>query len=135
MPVPALRTRRLLLRRFEETDAVWLSEILSDPDVRRLTLEEALPVERAVLVAPAQVRSGRDRAHWAITMDGQPCGLICLSLTGHFGPRGVYAGFELRRSYWNRGIATEALEAVIDCSDPRRSYPRQRTPRSSVFLQ
>ncbi len=114
-PVPALRTPRLLLRRFEESDEGWLTGILSDPEVRRLTLQEALPPQQAAMVARIQGLAQRRHAYWVIEFEGTACGFICLGLmTAQFGPRGVYAGFELRRSFWNRGIATEALQAVIE---------------------
>ena len=114
-PLPVLRTARLLLRGFEAPDAAWLAETISDPQVRRLTLEDALPPEQAVAVAQVSVALRTRKAHWVITLDGEPCGFICLTRTAQFGPPGVYAGFELRRRAWGRGIATEALQAAIDC--------------------
>jgi len=90
--------------------------------VKRLTLEEPLPAGRAAAVAQVQVWFWRRTRHWAITWaaTGEPCGFICLCRTGSLGgPRGEYVGFELRRHYWNRGIATEALCAVIACAFDR----------------
>ncbi len=119
--LPSLRTPRLLLRPIAPADAGWFAEMLADPDVKRLTLEAALPAAEAARVAPFLVWLHARRAYWAITLagegddGGEPCGFICLTQTGQLGPRGAYAGFELRRAFWGRGIATEALNAVVEC--------------------
>jgi ribosomal-protein-alanine N-acetyltransferase len=114
--LPVLQTERLVLRPMVAADASWFAEMLADPEVKRLTLESALPAAQAAKAAPVLVWFHGHRAYWAITLGGEPCGFICLTQTGQLGPRGAYAGFELRRAYWGRGIATEALRAVIDCA-------------------
>ena len=116
MRVPALRTERLLLRPFERPDAVWLAESMSDPEVKRLTLDRSLPVEQARVMAEILTWLHMRRAYWAITLAGEPCGFICLTRTGSLGPSGAYVGFELRRAFWGRGIATEATRAVAACA-------------------
>lgn len=111
-----LRTTRLVLRPFEPCDVGWLAEMASDPEVKQLTLDEAVPAEKARSLAGYGLLIRMRRVQWAITLDGEPCGFICMTRTNELGPPGAYVGFELRRRFWRRGIATESLRAVVECA-------------------
>jgi len=103
-----LRTERLLLRAFRQEDAERFQSLAGDWDVSRMTsdIPHPLSLEQArqwLMPAPGEVRL-------AITENGVLAGGV-----GYFRrPSGAAEiGFWLGRDYWGRGIATEAVGALI----------------------
>jgi ribosomal-protein-alanine N-acetyltransferase len=114
---PELQTQRLLLREIQLEDAPALFEIFSDPEVTRFyDVETMVDVAPAVRIV-AQVRArfaDRTGVRWAITEreGGRFIGSIGFNTINIHAHRAV-VGYELARSAWGRGLATEALRRVV----------------------
>jgi RimJ/RimL family protein N-acetyltransferase len=124
-----LRTDRLLLRHWDESDLAGFFDLYSRDDVTRWL--GAHPRQPLATVADAQERLGRWREHerglsppfglWAIVPcaaggpPGQPVGtLLLLPLSDEDGPTGlVEVGWHLHPQYQGQGMATEAARAVL----------------------
>jgi RimJ/RimL family protein N-acetyltransferase len=126
-----LRTDRLLLRNWDESDVAAFFDVYSREEVARWL--GAPPRSPVATVAEAQERLGRWREHerglpsplglWAIVpyaagapgQPGVPVGtLLLLPLTDDDGPTGlVEVGWHLHPEFQGRGLATEAARAVL----------------------
>ena len=124
-----LRTDRLLLRHWDESDLAAFFDLYSREDVTRWL--GAHPRRPLATVADAQERLGRWREHerglspplglWAIVpwaargLPGQPVGtLLLLPLSDDDGPTGlVEVGWHLHPQHQGQGMATEAARAVL----------------------
>lgn len=107
MAAPVLRTRRLVLRPFEMTDAPALHETLSDADSmkywgdRHRSLAETEAFVRATRDAPAETT-----CDFVITLDGRPIGKAGMWEAPEI-------GFFVAPGYRREGYAREAVGAVI----------------------
>jgi RimJ/RimL family protein N-acetyltransferase len=124
-----LRTDRLLLRHWDESDLAAFFDLYSRDDVVRWL--GAHPRRPLATVAEAQERLGRWHEHerglsppfglWAIVpwvagaRPGPPVGtLLLLPLSDDDGPTGlVEVGWHLHPQHQGQGIATEAARAVL----------------------
>jgi ribosomal-protein-alanine N-acetyltransferase len=115
--IPELATRRLRLRASRPGDAAALVTILGDPEVTRYhnmptltTLAEA----QAALEQLQQRYTARDTIRWAIELveHGEMIGTVGL-LRFDFAHRRAEVGYEIARRFWGRGLAPEAVAAVI----------------------
>src|SRR5580704_8420871 len=127
-----LRTGRLLLRHWDESDVEAFFDVYSREEVARWL--GAHPRKPVTTVAEAQQRLGRWREHerdlspplglWAIVPYaagaapgelGQPVGtLLLLPLSDDDGPTGlVEVGWHLHPQHQGQGLATEAARAVL----------------------
>jgi RimJ/RimL family protein N-acetyltransferase len=124
-----LRTDRLLLRHWDESDLAAFFDLYSREDVVRWL--GAHPRRPLATAAEAQERLGRWREHergpsppfglWAVVpcaagaLPGQPVGtLLLLPLSDDDGPTGLAeAGWHLHPQHQGQGIATEAARAVL----------------------
>jgi [ribosomal protein S5]-alanine N-acetyltransferase len=114
---PSLTTNRLQLRQIQSSDADALFAILSDPQVTQFYGHEPHQSidETKALIAQIQFRYlKRDGLRWGITLHGEEkllgsCGFH------RFGPdfHRVETGYELDRSFWGKGIMTEAMTAIL----------------------
>lgn len=111
-----LKTERLVLRRPVLTDATRMSELMSDPEIVRMTA--TIPYPFIPLAAEFWVM--RQKSNWerglsygyAITQNGgEIMGIMDLFTNGD-GDREI--GYWLGRPYWGSGYITEAAQAVID---------------------
>ena len=113
----ALETKRLLLRRWEESDAEDLFSYARDPEVRPMagwpphrSVEESREIIRNVLNGPET---------YAICLrgDGRAIGTIELKLAGHTDLTDredeCEMGYCLARPFWGRGIMPEAVCAML----------------------
>ena len=113
-----LRTERLTLRPWFESDADSLFKYASDPDVGpragwppHNSVEESLEIIRTVF---------HNDSNWAIELNatGEAIGAIgygpsCeCNLPARDGE--PLCGYWVAKPYWNRGICTEALQAMLD---------------------
>ena len=113
-----LETERLLLRRYQMSDAeVLYEEIGSKPEVTRYIswnpCDSLKGAREFVTLNMEQYKRDQSFFGWAITMDGVLLGSI-----------GVYnmdpqnesceLGYNLRPDYQNRGITTETVKRVVD---------------------
>ena len=117
-PFPEIRTARLLLRRLEKTDALEILSMRSDESVMKYigkeplkTLEEA----EAWILVVQELLDTNEGITWAISLLDEPAVLI--------GTMGLWrmikqhhraeVGYMLHSAHWNKGIAKEALQAII----------------------
>ena len=118
--LPTLETERLLLRRIVPEDLESIYEYASDPEVARFTTWSAhssIEDSRAFLDYVLEQYRGAKIAPWGVEhkqhrkMIGT-CGFVGWSVRN----ARAEIGYALSRRYWNQGLTTEALRAVIDLS-------------------
>jgi RimJ/RimL family protein N-acetyltransferase len=109
-----IRTQRLLLRPFAVEDAERVVEIQSDWAVVRMlraaTWPATLEATRAWLAGHRGEWRARAAYRFAITLDGEVIGCVDIDeITKESGSLGYWLG----RSFWGRGLATEAAQGLI----------------------
>ncbi len=115
---PTLRTERLTLRAFEETDVAHLFAFASNPNVTRFTLWDThkTPAETLTFVRDYARLRYREGAYepYAITLHGEglPIG-ACGCFWAAEPHRTMELGYWVAEPFWGRGIAAEASRAVI----------------------
>lgn len=114
---PTLETKRLRLREIEEKDAASILEYLSDQEVMKhyglepfQTLKEVFD-EISWYQSTLKQKTG---IRWGITLKEEDvvigsCGF--LNIASEHSRSEI--GYELHKNYWGKGIASEALDAVI----------------------
>ena len=104
-----LKTERLVLRPFEETDAEGLHAYLGDEEVVLYEPYGAMTMEECRLEA---ARRASDEAFWAVCLaDGTLIGNLYLSGADEFGTREI--GYVFARACWHKGYATEAARRLM----------------------
>ena len=115
--LPVLKTERLILRQMRMRDAEDLFAYAQDPEVSRHVLWDAhrsIRDSRQFLrAAIRQYRRGLPGS-FAITLrdSGRMIGTIGFMWI-NMDYKSAEVGYSLSRSYWNRGIMTEALREVV----------------------
>lgn len=118
MPPRELRTERLLLRPWRDTDLPAFAALNADPTVME---HFPAPLERRESDAlAARIRAGfaaKGYGLWALEVPGtEPfigfAGLIEPVFEAHFTPC-IEIGWRLGAPYWGRGYATEAARALV----------------------
>lgn len=115
--LPELTTERLLLRRLKMRDAQDMFDYASDPQVSRYVLwdtHQSIQDTRQFLYAARRQYLHGEPGSWAIILreNGRMIGTIgIMALQEQSACAEV--GYSLSRSYWNQGIMTEALHAVL----------------------
>lgn len=115
MNTPALKTERLILRKFTEEDLEAIYKIYSDVEINRFlpwfplkTMEDARVFYQEHF---ADKYHQECSCNYAICLnaDNHPVGYInvCLNDSYDF-------GYGLRKEFWHKGIVTEAGQAVIE---------------------
>ena len=115
-----MKTNRITLRPWQESDAEALFKYASDPEVGpragwpvHKSLEESLDVIRNIFT--------NDHT-WAIELNetGEAIGCIGYYPSGEsnigIGEDDAEIGYWVAKPYWNKGICTEALRLMIDYS-------------------
>tara|TARA_B100000029_G_C17495817_1_gene930804 strand:+ start:61 stop:579 length:519 start_codon:yes stop_codon:yes gene_type:complete len=110
-------TKRLVLRRFENTDVDELTEVLEHPEV--MEFSPSGPIDRTTVAKTIQ----KFEVHWKTWGFGQCavahkkdqkvigyCGLTRFSNID--GEAEDEIGYRLNRNYWGQGYATEAAQAI-----------------------
>ena len=113
-----LRTRRLLLRHWQESDLVPFAALNADPEVMRC-FPAVLSREQSDALAQ-RVQAMIDQQGWGlwaveVAERQQFIGFVGLNHAGfqaHFTPA-VEVGWRLAQSAWGKGYATEAATAAI----------------------
>lgn len=122
-----IRTSRLLLRRPEAGDAAAIAAALGDHEVARMLARVPQPYhlqDAKDWLASLAAREGDE--HVGIVWSERVIGMIGLHPEED---GGVRLGYWLGRENWGKGIATEALAALL-----RRRFANSRAPiRSGVF--
>ncbi|HLH09549.1 MAG TPA: GNAT family N-acetyltransferase [Terriglobales bacterium] len=115
--VPLLETKRLLLRQLRASDLKDIFEYASDPEVSRYTLWDTHTTidETRVFLSYIldQHRHGEGMV-WAVTLRSTgkmvgTCGFGSLKIRDSR----AELGFALSRKFWNQGLTTEAVAAVL----------------------
>ena len=114
---PELATDRLRLRAPLVRDAAAILAIFGDPEVTRyhsVTTLTTLAEGRAALERLEQRYAARDTIRWAIELveNGEMIGTVGL-LRFDFEHRHAEVGYKIARRWWGRGLAPEAVAAVI----------------------
>ncbi|AXI10192.1 N-acetyltransferase [Oceanobacillus zhaokaii] len=117
VPFPIIETNRLVLRKIEKSDANSIFNYLSDKKVMKYyglapfeTINDAL----SEIAWYQTIFDNKDGIRWGITLKGNDevigsCGFLNM-VREHFRTE---IGYELNSSYWGKGIASEALQAVV----------------------
>jgi RimJ/RimL family protein N-acetyltransferase len=113
-----MKTERIHLRRWQESDAEALFKYASDPDIGpragwppHQSVEDSLEVIRKFF---------SNEATWAIVLNetNEPIG--CIGYLPHtssnipIGENDCEVGYWVGKPYWNKGICTEALQLLLD---------------------
>ena len=109
--VPVLATARLVLRAPRRSDIKAIAALANDLRVAANTARIPHPyaIEDAEqFIAAVNKREGE--ACFAVTLDGAPIGVCSVDLRED----GPEMGYWLGVPYWGRGLATEAVRALID---------------------
>jgi ribosomal-protein-alanine N-acetyltransferase len=114
---PTLSSGQVVLREWQPDDAADLFVWRSDPEVQRFNSAPMQDVAEAAELIK-MMRSGYAAhlsIHWAVALAGNPraIGLFGFSLWDRFHNR-AEVGYDLRRDDWGRGIATQALQALLE---------------------
>ena len=114
---PVLQTERLLLREIQNEDALDILEYLSDKDVMKYYGMEPFQSLEDVLEEVAWYKSIRMKQtgiRWGITLkeNGKVLG-SCGFLNWDKRHYRTEIGYELHKNYWGKGLASEALRAVV----------------------
>ncbi len=115
--LPVLETKRLRLRSVSRRDARDIYAYASDPEVARYVLWEP---HRSLSDTRAYIRYVRSLARrglpssWAVEdrASGRVIGTVGFMWYAE-SSRSAEVGYSFSRDFWNQGIATEALRAVI----------------------
>ena len=111
-----LKTERLVLRKPVLADATRMSDLMSDPDITRMTA--TIPYPFIPLAAEFWIM--RQKSNWerglsygyAITENGGDIMGVMDLFTNGDGDREI--GYWLGKPYWGKGYITEAARAIID---------------------
>lgn len=116
--IPVLHTRRLVLRELGEDDAPAIFLLRSSPEVMRFIpkpLDTRSTDSLRMVREFRQAALGGDAIMWAITVKGAD------RLVGYIGywrfmkeHHRAEVGYALHPDLWGQGLASEALEAVLD---------------------
>jgi ribosomal-protein-alanine N-acetyltransferase len=113
-----LETERLILRRFELTDAeAMFRNWANDPEVSKFLtwqLHETIEVTRGVIENWVNSCEAADKYEWAIELKslGEPIGSIA-AMKPNEKVRSVDIGYCIGKAWWHNGYVAEALTAVV----------------------
>ena len=115
-----LRSARLTLRPFRETDAPALHRLVNDWEVAKNLARVPFPYPEAlaqswIASTWAQIAAGEA---WDLAIVGEENGaellVGCIGLTMHRGTREAELGYWVGRKYWGHGVAPEAARCLLD---------------------
>lgn len=115
---PILRTKRLILRRWRQSDLIAFAALKADPKVMEFLANCLGRVESDEIAARIEERFERyGFGFWAVeVISGEAfigfVGLNVPTFQTHFIPC-VEIGWRLAADYWSRGYATEAARAAL----------------------
>ena len=124
-----IKTKRLMLRQFSETDCKDMFKWAANPDVVKYLSyypHKNIDETKKILSSWVHIYHKSDTYNWAIEYDGTVIGNIavveqddeCFS---------CHLGWQIDKPYWNKGIMTEAASAVIEFLFDSVGYDRITT--------
>ena len=125
---PQLETQRLILREIRLEDAEAILRIFGDDEVTcyyHLETFTSIEQTRELIDGMADRFKNKIRVRWGITLKGED---VIIGTCGY--PTWVQSqflgeiGYDLAQAYWNRGIMTEALAAVLQFGFERMELNR-----------
>lgn len=120
-------TEKLTLREFSEEDAEGLFRIYSDAETMRFLGGPPASVDEE----RGNIRNHIERFYrelgfglWAVVLKSEArlvgrCGILLQAIEGKKRPELAYL---MDRSYWGRGLATEAANAVVEAAAARYGF-------------
>lgn len=116
--LPVLETADLILRKPSRKDAEDVYRYASDPEVARYVLwnpHRSIAETRLFLRdLIRRVRAGLPSS-WVVTLRGSGTVIGTMGFVWYSSAdRSAELGYSFSREYWNRGYATQALQAVVD---------------------
>lgn len=127
-PFPVLETKRLILRKVTKEDANSILDYLSDEEVMKYYgLEPFKSINDALdeISWYQSIHNNKTGIRWGITLKEQgivvgSCGFHN-SVSQHFRTE---IGFELNKEQWGKGVAVEAVEAIINYGFEHMNFQR-----------
>jgi len=117
-PLPKLNTKRLVLRKIEDSDSKTLLFLRSDKIINQFIKRQKTETEKEVLKFIEKINKGISNYEWlywsiSLRTNEKMIGTICL---WNFSKDRKVAevGYELIPTFQRKGIASEALNRVID---------------------
>lgn len=116
--LPKIRTERLILRAARMSDADDMYEYCRDPKVARYVLWDAhTSIHQTRNYIRFLIRQYKDAAPATFVIEYAETGKV-IGTIGFLwvqpDNRSAEVGYSLNREYWNKGIMTEALAAILD---------------------
>jgi len=111
-----IKTARLVLRRFQFSDHTDMFQWASDPDVVKYLSyapHKTINETKAVLKSWIKNYSTTTTYNWAIEFQGVVIGNIAV-VTQDDECFTCHLGWQIDKPYWNKGIMTEAANAVVN---------------------
>ena len=111
-----IKTDRLLLRRFSESDLhdyfVWTGSAEMSRFIMERPFKDIEEARRELLRIISRY-SNADYYMWGIVFENELIGFCCGNEINE-DIESVCIGYGIKKKYWNRGITTEATKALID---------------------
>ncbi len=114
MSPPILRTRRLVLRALSVDDAAALHPMYADVEANHWG---SYPPHTTLEETRDRLKNSVSDAHWrawAVTMKGDDTAIGTVACYEKRQGKVSEVGYSLCREYWGRGIAKEAVVAMVD---------------------
>lgn len=118
-----IRTDRLLLRPMRARDAIFMVRLLGNRDTRRY-LGGPVPMGDRLRRVRDQVRAGPDADLWVATLNDAKTLVGVVDVSLHKEGRDHEVSYQFYPTFWSRGLAFEAVGAVIDHTLGPRGMPR-----------
>lgn len=113
---PTLTTQRLVLRELQLSDAADVLVFRGDPYVQRYNgsvYADVAEAEASIKRAHATYQE-QEGVGWAVTFKNNNTVMGAFGIHDwSWGHRRAEIGYDLARSYWGQGIASEALKAIL----------------------
>ena len=125
--MPSLETARLILRPFRENDVDLMAELMANPDFMRFSLGVYSRQQTAAFVEKVigWQRDGLPSQFALITRSNGTLVGYCGFFHHEVDKRAeIEIGYRLRPAHWNRGLATEAAQAVRNHAFRELKLPR-----------
>lgn len=137
---PTLRTKRLVLREFQPSDASAVFEIFSYEGVTRYhNVDTMTSPDQAEKIVANRMRlfSNQWGARWAITHreDGDTVIGSCGFYMANEEFRSAEIGFELHPGYWRQGLMSETLSAVLNLGYSERFFFELNRVQALTYLE